>query len=400
MDIPLTGLFAASAYYQLKGNRPGRLAFFGAAMVLCKLTGILLLVPLMVFALITSIGQEGWRGWKSHARHLAPFAFPIASLALFLLARYFHAGTIVARFHENQGGMSFGWRSFLAKTPYYLISFTFYNDAYLLIPVLVLALILFWRPGRPAIPKRPADDAFHAEGATFFSWRQFALLGVLVLAFYSVPHILKTYFMPLPRYFLCFLPFLHLATAWAFYRFWLTWKPAAVLLVLLLCAILLFHWHPKHASPKYLRAFQPLLQNHWIVTGAKNGEETFEWVDYVYVTKRMMNRIERKYPDHYRVVAVYPESEELRQPYCGYVSRPRLVYEAWTASQFRQAVEQGWVSLCLFTSLNNPGYSMEAMCKEYSFREVKRYHRHNAGCVLYEIPPYPNSRTSNPSSPK
>jgi hypothetical protein len=297
LDIPLTALFAASAYYQLKGNRPGRLALFGAAMVLCKLAGILLLIPLMAFALMVSASRNGLAGWKAHLRSQAPYFPPLAALALFLILRRLCTGTVLTNVpNYNQVGMTFDMGSFLGKIPHFAYAFTFFNEAYLLLPFLALALLLFWRPGRPAIPK-PSADTTPAPWLCppRISWRHFSFLALLVFVLYAIPNILRTTCTPLPRYFLSYLFFLHLGMAWAVLRFWRTWKPSGALLLLFLCTVLLFHWHPKHGNRPFLRVFRPLLQNQWVLASGRNGEETFEWVDYVYVTKRMIQRIERQY---------------------------------------------------------------------------------------------------------
>jgi hypothetical protein len=397
LDIPLTAPFVAAAYYQLKGNRPGRLALFGAAMVLCKLTGILLLIPLMLFALAVSVARNGLAAWKAHLRNQAPFFPPLAALSLFFLLRWISTGTVLAKFASaNQTGISLDLKTLLTRTPYYVCAFVFFNDAYLLLPILVFALLLFWRPGRPAVPQPPAaipkpaaSQLYASQDPPRVSWWHFSFLALLVLVLFSIPNILRTAFMVVPRHFLPYLFFLHLATAWAFLRFWRMSKPAGVILLLLLCTVLLFHWHPKYGNRPSLRAFRPLLQNYWVVNGVKNGEETFEWVDYVYVTKRMAEYIARKYPDDRMILAVYPENAELMYPYAGYVSRPCRVHSAWTAGQFRRAVENNWISLCLFTSHTIIDYDMKAQCKQLSLRLIKCYKRQNAWCALYENPPPP-----------
>jgi len=394
LDIPLTALFAASAYYQLKGNRPGRLALFGAAVVLCKLAGILLLIPLMAFALTISASRNGLAGWKAHLRSQAPYFPPLAALALFLILRRLCTGTVLTNVpNYNQVGMTFDMGSFLGKIPHFAYAFTFFNEAYLLLPFLALALLLFWRPGRPAIPK-PSADTTPAPWLCppRISWWHFSFLALLVFVLYAIPNILRTTCTPLPRYFLSYLFFLHLGMAWAVLRFWRTWKPSGALLLLFLCTVLLFHWHPKHGNRPFLRVFRPLLQNQWVLASGRNGEETFEWVDYVYVTKRMMQLVEKEYPNDRIILAVYPESAELMRPYTGYVSQPRLIHAAWTPDQFRQAFNDSRISLCLFTSQSCVNYDMKAMCTEISLRLVKRYKRQKAWCALYERPVPPKPR--------
>jgi hypothetical protein len=387
LDIPLTALFAASAYYTLRSSRPVRLALFGTAMVLCKLTGILLLIPLMAFALAVSVSRNRLTGWRAHVRSQLPYLFPLLALALFFALRRACTGVVFAKTQVNQVGLSLDLRSFLAKVPSFVRSFSFLNDAYLLLPILLLALLLFWRPGRPALPgPSPEGTPVPLRRRAGISWMHFFFLGLSALVLFTVPHVLRAAFSPLPRYFLPYLFFLHLGTAWALARFWQAWKPAGAFLFLFLCAVLLFHWDPKHGDRACLRAFRPLLQNQWVLTSVRSGEETFEWVDYVRVTKRMMDRIERKYPSDCKVIAVYPESDELRRPDCGYIRQPHPVCDAPTLSRFQEAVTRRQASLCLVTSHSHPEYGMEEACKKMSLRLVKRYERRNAWCALYEVP--------------
>lgn len=379
IDIPFTALFVGTSYYLLRGNRPWRFILFATALLLTKLTGIILLAPMMVWTFADSLRLSGVKDWKSHLHRLLPCAPPVLILGLFFLGRYICTGTIVAKFHSNQIAISSNLTELLGRARNFLYAVTFFNDAYILLPLTALALILFWRPGRPAVPWRN-----HKYPTSNISWWSFTFYGLITFLIYSIPHILRSFSGQLPRFFMVYLPFICLATGWAFLRFWRLNRLLGAGLFIIVCAVLLFHWHPKYADKFPFRLSRPLLVNKWVMKGDGSGECNFAWVDFVKVVKRMASYIEKNFPDDPPILAVFPEDASLRRPYNGYVTRPHVVHPAWTVEQSLRLFTGGHVSLCVRTSKSCVSFSMDPLVERVPLRLIMRYERRGAWCALYE----------------
>ena len=257
----------------------------------------------------------------------------------------------------------------------------FFNDAYLFLPLIGLSLVLFWRPGA----RRDGCTArIPARCLSGISWKRFFLYGIITFPIYTIPQVLRSLDPPLPRYFMMYIPFVCLASGWAFLRFWRLNRVLSTGLFTILCAVLLFHWHPKRAERIPLNGLKPLLVNKWVLEGDWNGETNFVWVDFVKVVKRLAFYIEKNFPDDPPILAVFPEDVSLKRPYNGYVTRPHVVRPSWTVEQSLQLFTEGHVSLCVQTAKSCMSFSMDPLIERVPLRLIMHYERRGAWCALYE----------------
>ncbi|MBN1867228.1 glycosyltransferase family 39 protein [Candidatus Sumerlaeota bacterium] len=384
LDIPYTAFFVAATYYFLRKNRPGRFVLFASAMVLSKLTGFLLLAPMMVLAFSESVRERGLGDWRSHLRRTWLLGVPLVVLAVFCVVRYLATGTVVAKFHANQIALTLDWRRLLVHARVVFRAIAISNDAYLQLPSIVaaLALGLFRRPQPPA----KAD----------FSWRRYLVFGFLTVAIYSVPHVMRSLYLPMSRHFMVYLPFLCLATGWSLRRFWLWRRPIAVILYVVLCGLLSIHWHPKRAAKNVSNGFlRDVLVNPCAGKGEWGGETDFQWADHAKCMKHFGRYFEKHYPEPTPVLACHPESAVLQHWFNGCVSRPVTVVGEFSAENAARWMSGPGPRLYLRGPLTAVGYSLDEVLERVPLRRIKSWRRHRAYYVLLE---YDSTKSAEPTA--
>jgi len=396
IDVPYAAFFTAASYYILRGDRPGRFIVFATAMVLTKITGVILLAPMALFVLARSIRASGVHDRRARLRRLAPLVVPLAALALFLVLRYVYTGSVEEKFFgKKQTELSFDLERFLSVSPWHFWAILYHGHGYVLLGLALAGVVLTACIPRLRKPASALGQTLPAPSGPNVSPGGFALYAVATVVIYLVPHVMRTLYGPIARHYLVFFPLFAMAGGWALGRFWRWNRPVSVILYAAICALLLFHWHPKYAEDVPFPFLKRFLTYDAVATGAREGETSFQWVDFARTIRRIADYVEETYPEDVVIVAHYPEDVMFSRYYNGYVAHSRRVLPTYDVkqgvnmydrTQFLEVLKRQKARLYVRSSKSTSSLDIEGILKEVGLRLVRRESLRAEFCELYEIP--------------
>jgi hypothetical protein len=275
-DLPIATLGVMAVYYGLE-RRPVAYLTIATLMVLCKETAAATVGALLVYVLVAEWREPGQK------RRLAVIGSPLLALAFFFVWQRWASGSWFPNPWLNTHPPGPGTLGAILEQALLVLWSTFVWQ-YRWPLVLLIAVSMVWGPRQ--------------------GLRREQLFFVLIAAAYVLPFCFIFY---MTRYVLPVMPWLSLAAVGALLalvrRSWQRWALVGVLL-----AAFISQYYPHHN------------------TGYYNYDDNMEYLDIIAINRQASQYVEENFPDG-RILATWPFSFLLKQPFQGYVRRPLQVVE-------------------------------------------------------------------------
>jgi len=272
-EIPITAFGVMSIYYALRGRFLPYL-LCGIFLVLLKETAIAFIAALLIYIFVTE--KKG----RASIMKILKYAIPLFVLGGFLIWQKITTGNFVGNpYFKSNPAWTLSLTGILSKAGW-VIGWVFLHQYRILLTFIIFLYFII-----------------NQKSAWHKSYTLFLIIFLLFLGAFSF-----IYFGE--RYVLAFFPYFCITAAGA---------------IVALIPTLKMQWI---VAAFIIVAFCSQFYNH--DKGYGNFDSDMQYTDVIAINQKVCAYIEDHFPDS-TILAAWPISNQLRQPYCGYVRQPLLV---------------------------------------------------------------------------